>query len=274
MNHYPHHIGDFNNATRHLTFVERALYRELLDLYYDTEKPLNSATEKLARRVLANTPELRAVLDVVLEEFFVRTPEGWINARCEREIEKYRAQAEQASRAGKASAAARRAGKGKGSAAAKAAAPAAEAGGFQQDATPVERPLNDRTTNQNQNQNQNHICSSNNRHADDAVVPASHGEWMRVFDEAFGVEVDPASLQHRQKFVPLAKGWIDAGVSVGQMRDAVAKARSEAKEGIAYLPGYVDRVLASMSAGAAVVAAAQAGESFATKDYGTKVVVL
>ena len=147
-----------------------------------------------------------------------------------------------------------------------------EAGGFEQDATTVERPLNDRTT--NQNQNQNHICSSNNRHADDAVVPASHGEWMRVFDEAFGVEVDPASLQHRQKFVPLAKGWIDAGVSVGQMRDAVAKARSEAKEGIAYLPSYVDRVLASMSAGAAVVAAAQAGESFATKDYGTKVVVL
>ena len=71
---------------------------------------------------------------------------------------------------------------------------------------------------------------------------------------------DPASLQHRQKFVPLAKGWIDAGISVGQMRDAVAKARSEAKEGIAYLPSYVDRVLASMSAGAAVVAAAQAGE--------------
>ena len=55
---------------------------------------------------------------------------------------------------------------------------------------------------------------------------------------------------------------------------AAAKARSEAKEGIAYLPSYVDRVLASMSAGAAVVAAAQAGESFATKDYGTKVVVL
>ena len=85
---------------------------------------------------------------------------------------------------------------------------------------------------------------------------------------------NPASLQHRQKFVPLAKGWIDAGISVGQMRDAVAKARSEAKEGIAYLPSYVDRVLASMSAGAAVVAAAQAGESFATKDYGTKVGVL
>ena len=134
--------------------------------------------------------------------------------------------------------------------------------------------MNDRTTNQNQNQNQNHICSSNNRHADDAVVPASHGEWMQVFEESFGVEVDPTNVQQRQKFVPLAKGWIAAGVTVGQMRDAVAKARSESKEGIAYLPAYVDRVLASMSAAAAVVATAQAGESFATKDYGTKVVVL
>lgn len=27
MNHYPHHIGDFNNATRHLTLIEDAIYR-------------------------------------------------------------------------------------------------------------------------------------------------------------------------------------------------------------------------------------------------------
>lgn len=59
MNHYPHHIGDFNNATRHLTFVERALYRELLDLYYDTEQPLNPDFNKLARRVLATSDDLR-----------------------------------------------------------------------------------------------------------------------------------------------------------------------------------------------------------------------
>ena len=271
MNHYPHHIGDFNNATRHLTFVERALYRELLDLYYDTEKPLNSDTEKLARRVLANTPELRAALDVVLDEFFVRTPEGWVNARCEREVAKYLAQSEQASRAGKASAAKRKTSKGKGSAE---GAQAAGADQSQQDSTTVERALNERTTNQNQNQNQNHLCSSNKRHADDAAVPATHGEWMQVFENEFGVEVDPSSVQQRQKFVPLAKAWIAAQVSVGQMRDAVAKARSEAKEGIAYLPGYVDRVLASMSVAAAVVASAQAGEDFASKDYGTKVMVV
>lgn len=269
MNHYPHHIGDFNNATRHLTFVERALYRELLDLYYDTEKPLNSDTEKLARRVLANTPELRTALDSVLDEFFKNTPEGFRNRRCDREILKYHAQQEQASRAGKASAAKRKTSKGKGSAE---GAQASGADQSQPGATTVERALNDRTT--NQNQNQNHLCSSNKRHADDAAVPATHGEWMQVFENEFGVEVDPSSVQQRQKFVPLAKAWIAAQVSVGQMRDAVAKARSEAKEGIAYLPGYVDRVLASMSAAAAVVVAAQSGENFASKDYGTKVVVV
>ena len=42
MNYYQHHIGDFNNATRHLSLVERAIYRDLLDMYYDTEQPPTS----------------------------------------------------------------------------------------------------------------------------------------------------------------------------------------------------------------------------------------
>lgn len=107
MNHYPHHIGDFNNATRHLTRVERSLYRDLIELYYDTEQPLNSDTNKIARRVLANTEEERAALLVVLDEFFVLQDDGWHNARCDSEIAKYKGQIEQASKAGKASAAKR-----------------------------------------------------------------------------------------------------------------------------------------------------------------------
>ncbi len=107
MNHYPHHIGDFNNATRHLTRVERSLYRDLLELYYDTEQPLNGDTAKLARRVIAVTDEERTALDVVLEEFFVLQDDGWHNTRCDAEIAKYQGQIEQASRAGRASAAKR-----------------------------------------------------------------------------------------------------------------------------------------------------------------------
>jgi uncharacterized protein YdaU (DUF1376 family) len=154
MNHYPHHVGDFNSATRHLTFVERALYRELLDLYYDTERPLIADETKLARRVLANTEELREALRVVLDEFFVLDEDGWHNDRCDREIAAYQAKQEQQSRAGRASAA-KRAGDGGGAAPAAKAPQSGPSGGV--DA--VERPLNDRST--NQNQNQNHIKPPN-----------------------------------------------------------------------------------------------------------------
>ena len=107
MNHYPHHIGDFNNATRHLTRVERSLYRDMLELYYDTEQPLNCDTSKIARRVLASTDAELEALNSVLDEFFVLQDDGWHNIRCDVEIAKYQGQIEQASRAGKASAAKR-----------------------------------------------------------------------------------------------------------------------------------------------------------------------
>ena len=56
MNYYPHHIGYFNSATRHLTRVERSLYRELIELYYDTEQASPADDfDRLARRVIAQT---------------------------------------------------------------------------------------------------------------------------------------------------------------------------------------------------------------------------
>lgn len=153
MNHYPHHIGDFNSATRHLTFVERALYRELLDLYYDTERPLIADATKLARRVLAHTDEQREALQAVLQEFFVQEDDGWHNARCDREIAAYHERIEQQSRAGRASAA-KRAQRmpGDGDGGVTVGAGARKASNKQ--ATDVARTFNDRSTNQNQNHNQ------------------------------------------------------------------------------------------------------------------------
>lgn len=252
MNHYPHHIGDFNSATLHLTFVERALYRELLDLYYDTERPLNSDVKKLARRVRAVTDEQRAALDIVLEEFFTLCEDGWHNERCDAEIAAYHQKQEQQRKAGKASAKARGAKQGD----------STKDGGSDEDgSTGAEHPFNGRSTNQNQNQNHRKETSSPKdggdatgvqpeRLADDAV-PSSEAAWSVVFGQEFGVEVGPTDLQSRKKFWPLAAGWVAAGLSVGQMRAAVAKARLEAKEGIAYLPAYVDRVLATMQQPAA-----------------------
>lgn len=254
MNHYPHHIGDFNSATRHLTFVERALYRELLDVYYDTERPLNGDVAKLARRVLAHTEEQRAALESVLEEFFVLQEDGWHNTRCDGEIVAYRQKQEQQSSAGRASAAKRKKKRPPEGGGAESVGGAEGSG-----STPVERPLNERTT--NQNQNQNHIKETSSPKPDDgaagvastvqpvgSMLPKSEGEWAVLFGSEFGVEVDHTDLQDRKKFWPKAKAWVSAGVTLGQMRAAVAKAREESTEGIAYLPAYVDRVLASMSA--------------------------
>ncbi|MFE1574331.1 YdaU family protein [Comamonas odontotermitis] len=265
MNHYPHHIGDFNNATRHLTFVERALYRELLDLYYDTERPLNADADKLARRVLAHTDEQREALRVVLDEFFFLRDDGWHNSRCDAEIAAYQDKAAKASEAGKKSAEVRRS-----KAVRKPArkdippaggnTPGGDGGGgtgvdLQQQgpdtdgAAFVERTLNERATNQNQNQNQYEKETSSPKalRADDDV-PLQVGEWVQVFGDEFGVEVLATNMQDRKKFWPLASGWVNNRVSVGQMRRACRKARAEAKEGIAYLPAYVDRVLVSQCA--------------------------
>ena len=108
MNYYPHHIGDFNNATRHLTRVERSLYRDAIELYYDTESVLTDDFDKLSRKLLANTIEEKEALQTILNEFFICIPEGYLNERCEIELAKYRANTSNKAKAGIASALARK----------------------------------------------------------------------------------------------------------------------------------------------------------------------
>jgi uncharacterized protein YdaU (DUF1376 family) len=104
---YQHHIGDFNKATRHLTRVERSIYRDMLDLYYETEKPLPDDIKAICRLVIARENEESTAVEQVLNEFFHKNCDGWAHVRCELEIEKYRNNSNQKSEAGKASAAAR-----------------------------------------------------------------------------------------------------------------------------------------------------------------------
>lgn len=138
MKHYPHHISDFNNATRHLTRVERSLYRDLIELYYETEKPLLLDVSALCRRIVAN--ECLTDVERLLNEFFTETPIGWYHARCEEEISKYQANNSQRAQAGKASAA-------------KKALKKQQA--LNGKSTTVEAPFNDKSTEkQNQSTNQ------------------------------------------------------------------------------------------------------------------------
>jgi uncharacterized protein YdaU (DUF1376 family) len=108
MHYYQHNIKTFNSATRFLTRVERSLYRDLIELYYDTEQPLVSDKERLQRLVIANSEEEKNALDFVLSEFFTLEDDGFHHEYCDLEIEKYKKQHEAKSLAGKASAAKRK----------------------------------------------------------------------------------------------------------------------------------------------------------------------
>lgn len=107
MNYYSHHIGDFNAATRHLDFMERAIYKELIELQYDLETPIPDDINWIMKR--ACIPNERSTdVERMLNEFFDLVEQGWSNARCEHEVEAYQAKREAAVKAGKASGKARR----------------------------------------------------------------------------------------------------------------------------------------------------------------------
>lgn len=86
MNYYQHHIGDFNNATRHLTRIERSVYRDMVELYYDTEKPLPLDVAVICRKVVARTEEEKAAVLALLDEFFKAAEDGYRHDRCDAEL--------------------------------------------------------------------------------------------------------------------------------------------------------------------------------------------
>lgn len=108
MHHYPHHIGDFNNATRHLTRLERGIYRDLMELYYDTESPLPKDINSICRKILARDQQEVTAVEQVLNEFFYLTDEGHVNDRCQDVIEAYQNSIHNKRAAGKKSAKARK----------------------------------------------------------------------------------------------------------------------------------------------------------------------
>ena len=90
MNYYEHHIGDYAQATAHLTFVEDAAYSRLIRKYYAIEKPLPADIQAVQRLVGARTKEEKTAVQTVLEEFFYLTDDGWRQERCDRVIAEFK----------------------------------------------------------------------------------------------------------------------------------------------------------------------------------------
>ncbi len=99
MFYFQFNIDDWMNGTSHLTDDEELCYFRLVLEYYNTEKPLNLDIDKVARRIRFRGKEV--VVRTILDEFFERTEEGWINKRCECEIEAYHNKANKARENGK-----------------------------------------------------------------------------------------------------------------------------------------------------------------------------
>ena len=91
MHFYMFNPADFNNSARHLTLPERAIYRDLIDMYYNTEQAIDASDmDSLARRLLCTTTEYRASLDYILAEYFIKRGKRYHHHRIDREIKAYK----------------------------------------------------------------------------------------------------------------------------------------------------------------------------------------
>lgn len=96
MHFYNFNINDFNSSTRHLSHLERALYRDLIDMYYQNERPIRDDFDNLCRKLIAKSDEEKQALQNVLNDFFViKKLKGdkapcWHHNRIDRELKKYK----------------------------------------------------------------------------------------------------------------------------------------------------------------------------------------
>ena len=85
MHYYKFNIGDYARSTRHLSNEEDLAYRRLIDMYYENEAPIPLETQWVARRIRVAAD----VVEIVLQDMFERTEDGWKHARCEADIADY-----------------------------------------------------------------------------------------------------------------------------------------------------------------------------------------
>lgn len=82
MHYYKFNIGDFDKITRHLSILERGLFRDLLDLYIKNEKPIIADFKKLSRLLCVKSKAEQQALNNVLEDFFVLGEDGYYSEFC------------------------------------------------------------------------------------------------------------------------------------------------------------------------------------------------
>jgi uncharacterized protein YdaU (DUF1376 family) len=93
MHYFKHHIGDYDAATTHLSWLEDMAFTRLIRIYYRDESPIPADLAKACRLVRAISKQEKEAVAVVLDEFFVLKEDGWHNKRCSLEILAYHSKA-------------------------------------------------------------------------------------------------------------------------------------------------------------------------------------
>lgn len=88
MHYYKFNIADWNLGTAHLSLVEEAIYFRLINFYYDTEQPIPLETQSVFRRLRMGSESV--VAQQIIDEFFVKTDNGYIHDRCDKIIAEYK----------------------------------------------------------------------------------------------------------------------------------------------------------------------------------------
>ena len=89
MHYYPHHIGDYQRDTAHLSVTEHGVYRLLMDHYYATEKPIPSDLPSLCRIIRATTKVEKDAVATVAGQFFTNDGNALSHKRIQAEIAAY-----------------------------------------------------------------------------------------------------------------------------------------------------------------------------------------
>lgn len=101
--------------------------------------------------------------------------------------------------------------------------------------------------------------------------PTAETHWLTWFNREASTSFDPGSRFDRKDLWPIFRRWCDAGITQRQMLDAIRTAQSNAREPIANLPKYIDRVLANSQAPKRTNPAEQSKLAAARAIFGTEI---
>lgn len=89
MHYYQFCIGDYRRDTDHLSLVEHAIYRYLIDWYYLDEKPIPKDNPTVIRRLRLSGIIETDALQAVLNDFFKLEEDGWHHDRIDMDLASY-----------------------------------------------------------------------------------------------------------------------------------------------------------------------------------------